>query len=68
MNATTNGQSRTIIPKRRKRHYSYDEGVDETSKLIQDEPVEIEKEIPAEESRPIERPEESKDEDSAFEE
>ena len=34
-------------PKRRERHHSYDESVDEPAKLIEDEPVEIEEESPA---------------------
>lgn len=43
-----------IIPKRRKRHYSYDESVDEPAKLIEDEPVEIEHVVPGEENEPVE--------------
>ena len=43
-----------IVPKRRQRHYSYDESLDEPGKLIADEPVEIEREIPAEENEPVE--------------
>ena len=43
-----------VKPKRRDRHYSYDENVDESAKLIEDEPVEIQGEVPAEETRPIE--------------
>jgi hypothetical protein len=42
------------VPKRRQRHYSYDESLDEPVKLIADEPVEIEREIPAEENEPVE--------------
>jgi len=42
------------VPKRRQRHYSYDESLDEPGKLIADEPVEIEREIPAEENEPVE--------------
>jgi hypothetical protein len=45
----------TSGPKRRDKHYSYDESVDEPGKLIEQEAVEIEQEIPAEEKRPIER-------------
>lgn len=45
----------TSGPKRRDKHYSYDESVDEPGKLIEREAVEIEQEIPAEEKRPIER-------------
>jgi hypothetical protein len=53
MKSTTGGQS--DVPKRRQRHYSYDESVDEPPKLIEDEPVEIEEEVPAEENEPLER-------------
>jgi hypothetical protein len=44
---------RAIVPKRRQKHYSYDESVDEAGKLIADEPVEIEREVPAEENEPV---------------
>lgn len=43
-----------IKPKRRDKHYSYDENVNEAPKLIEDEPVEIQAEVPAEDRRPIE--------------
>jgi hypothetical protein len=57
------------VPKRRKRHYSYDESVDEPAKVIKDEGVEVEREIPAEENEPVERIEEDNESDpSAFEE
>ena len=45
---------RAIVPKRRQKHYSYDESLDEPGKLIADEPVEIEREVPAEENEPVE--------------
>ena len=44
----------TIIPKRRQQHHSYDESVEESAKLIEDEPVEVERELPAEENEPVE--------------
>lgn len=47
--------SYTIVPTRRQRHYSYNESLDDSAKLIADEPVEIEKESPSEESESIER-------------
>ena len=47
-------ERRAIIPRRRQKHYSYDESVDEPAKLIDDEPVEVEHEVPAEENEPIE--------------
>ncbi|MGO9008019.1 MAG: hypothetical protein ACLQIQ_19075 [Beijerinckiaceae bacterium] len=43
------------IPRKRQRHYSYDESVDEPAKLIENEPIEIEAEVPAEENEPVER-------------
>lgn len=56
-------------PKRRQRHYSYNEAVDEPGKLLDDEPVEIEEERPAEDKRPVEGVEENAEPDSpAFEE
>jgi hypothetical protein len=58
-----------IIPKRRQRHHSYDESVDEPAPVIEKESVEIEAEIPAEENESVET---SKQEDEtaspAFEE
>ncbi len=44
-------------PPRKGRRRSYDESLDEPGKLISNEPVDIEKEAPAEENEPIERPE-----------
>jgi hypothetical protein len=41
-------------PKKKDKHYSYNESVDETAKLIDAEPVEVEAEVPAEENEPIE--------------
>jgi len=40
---------------KRRRRYSYDEGVDEPGKLIEIESVEVEAEVPAEENEPVER-------------
>jgi hypothetical protein len=56
------------IPKRRERHYSYDEGVDESPGLIEDEPVEVEAEVPAEDRDSVEKAERSDTETPAFEE
>jgi len=42
------------VPKRRQRHYSYNESLDEDAKLIADEPTDVEKEAPAEENEPVE--------------
>lgn len=44
------GHKKIVEPKRRKRHYSYDENVNEAAKLISDEPVDVEHEVPAEEN------------------
>jgi hypothetical protein len=55
MKTMTGGQSNATVPKRRQRHHSYDESVDEPAKLIEDEAVEIEEELPAEENEPVER-------------
>jgi len=57
------------VPKKRQRHHSYDESVDEPARLIENEPVEVEAEVPAEENEPVERNEqEDKPAPSAFEE
>ena len=39
-----------MAPKKRQRHHSYDEGVDEPASLLEQEAVEIERETPAEEA------------------
>lgn len=57
------------VPPRKKRHYSYDESVDEPAKLIEDEPTDIQSGVPADGNQSVEQPE--KDEHSvppAFEE
>jgi hypothetical protein len=65
----TNKVKTHIIPKKRKKHHSYDESVDEPASLLKDEPVEIEAETPAEENQPIENIEQDGDAVSAaFEE
>jgi hypothetical protein len=62
-------QSRSTVPKRRRKHLSYDESLDESAKLIEEEAVEIEQEVPAEENEPLENVEETKTPDTpAFEE
>ncbi len=67
-NASCDEQAK-VIPKRRQRHHSYDESVDEPAAVIEKEPVEVEAEIPAEENESVET---SKPEDEtaspAFEE
>jgi hypothetical protein len=54
----TDNRRRTIGPKQREKHHSYNETVDEPAKLIDTETVEIEKEAPAEDNEPVERIEE----------
>ena len=69
MKAAIIAQSNSNVPKRRQKHLSYDESVDESAKLIEGEPVEIEQEVPAEENEPLESIEETKISDTpAFEE
>jgi len=55
MTATSGGRQREFVPRRRQRHYSYNESLDEPAKLIADEPVEVEEEAPAEENESVER-------------
>jgi len=69
METATGDERSKVGPKRQKRHYSYNEDVDEPTKLIADEPVEIEQGVPSEENEPVEGIEENKKSDSpAFEE
>lgn len=55
-------------PKRKDKHLSYDESVDEDAKLIESEPVEIEAEVPAEENEPVEGDKDDEPLTPAFEE
>ena len=54
MNMAGEKKRDALVPKRRQRKYSYDEGLDEPAKLIGDEPAEIERAAPADESEPTE--------------
>jgi len=54
MKAAAAALHRAIVPKRRQRHYSYDESLDEPGQLIADESVEIEGETPTEERESVE--------------
>ena len=56
-----------VVPRKRPKHHSYDESVDEPAKLLEQEAVEIEEEIPAEDTEAIERPE-PEENAAAFEE
>jgi hypothetical protein len=40
---------------RKGRRHSYDESLDEPAKLISDEPVDVEREIPAQGNEPVDR-------------
>jgi hypothetical protein len=55
MKTRDNGSASPPIPRPRQKHHSYDESVDEPAGLIEDEPVEIEGETPAEENEPVEQ-------------
>jgi hypothetical protein len=69
MRTVTPTRKASKIPKRRQKHYSYNEYVDESAKLIEDEPVDIEKALPAEENEPVEKIEKDSASDTpAFEE
>ncbi len=57
MHLTADGSHALSVPKRRQRHHSYDESVDEPPKLIADEVTDVEAERPAEENEPVERAE-----------
>jgi hypothetical protein len=54
MNAQSRSEKNRAGPRKRDKHLSYDESVDEDAKLIDAEPVEVEAEVPAEENEPIE--------------
>jgi hypothetical protein len=45
---------RTIVPRRRRRHYSYNKTPDEPAKRVAAEPADIEEETPADENEPVE--------------
>lgn len=65
MEPATDGQRKKIGPKKK----NYDESVDEPAKLIENEPVEVERETPAEENQPVEQVEDNnKSNAPAFEE
>ena len=42
-------------PKQKKKHYSYDENIDEPAKLIDEETVEIERSVPIDENESVEQ-------------
>ena len=57
MDPGKDGRKARSVPKKRQRHYSYDESVNEPAKLLEEEAVEIEEEIPAEDNEAVERTE-----------
>jgi hypothetical protein len=54
MQITAENHSSTIGPKQREKHHSHNENVDEPAKLIDEEAVEIERELPLEDNEPVE--------------
>jgi hypothetical protein len=52
-------QQRAHMGPKKRRHYSYDESLDEPPGLIEKEPVDIEEAVPADENEPIEKDEEN---------
>lgn len=42
------------VPKRRQKHHSYDESVDEPAKLLEEESVDVEEAAPLEDNEPVE--------------
>ena len=60
MQIMVESQNRLFGPKQRAKHVSYNENVDEPAKLIDQEAVEIEREVPAEDSDPVERSDDGK--------
>ena len=57
-----------MIPKKRQRHHSYDESADEPRALIEQEAVEVQAEVPADENEPVETIEREEPISTAFEE
>ena len=55
MRQSNNTDSRREPPRERTKRSSYSEQADEAPKLLESEPVEVERELPAEENSPVER-------------
>jgi hypothetical protein len=68
METVTDNIQAEVVPKKRQEHHSYDESVDESAKLLEQEAVEIEREIPSEDTPLIERIEPDDREPPVFEE
>jgi hypothetical protein len=59
----------TMLGPKRKRHYSYDESVDEPARLIEEETVDIEGANAEDQNEPVEQvPDQENDQPEAFEE
>ena len=56
MQTTERDRQTEQTPKMRPRHFAYDPNLDEPARLLQQEAVDIEEEIAAEDSEPIETP------------
>jgi hypothetical protein len=54
MQITAENHSSTIGPKQREKHQPHNKNVDEPAKLIDEEAVEIERELPLDDNEPIE--------------
>ncbi len=55
MGAARRHEKTCLAPKKRPRHYSYGENVDEPARLLEQEAVEIEQETPSEDTVAVER-------------
>ena len=57
MPQSNDGEPNREPPREQRKRRSYSEQTDEAPKLLEDEPVEVERELPAEDNLPIERTE-----------
>jgi hypothetical protein len=64
---TAHDEKVRAIPEKPQMHHSFDESVDESAGLIENEPVEIDAEVAAEQNEPVDENEQDQA-DSAFEE
>lgn len=65
---TANCSRMQRAPKKRPRHYPYDTNLDAPGDLLQNEAVDIEEEVPSEDSELIERPDREDPASPVFEE
>jgi hypothetical protein len=54
MRTMESDQHSSGVPKRRQKHYSYDESVDEPAKLLEEEAVDVEEAAPLEDNESVE--------------